>query len=103
MASFREKYLRKLPKSREDGFDKLQKIIQKMQKGKYDYHEFTTELSLFADFNGGVMKLVDKAKLCNQSFYRVFNNRTQPRFDTIMKILNSMDIGIELIDLKKKK
>ena len=47
-----------------------------------------------AEANGGISKLANKTKLNRQNLYRIFSNKTSPRFDTITKILRALGITI---------
>ena len=45
-----------------------------------------------ADVRGGITKLAKETKLNRQNLYRIFSNKTSPRFDTITKILKALGI-----------
>ena len=47
-----------------------------------------------AEANGGISKLANETKLNRQNLYRIFSNKTSPRFDTITKILRALGITI---------
>ncbi len=47
-----------------------------------------------SDANGGISKLAKATNLNRQNLYRIFSNKTSPRFDTITKILRALGITI---------
>ena len=43
----------------------------------------------------GIAKVAEKAGLSRTSLYRVFEKDSKPRFETILKVLSSMNIKLE--------
>ncbi|MFI3301054.1 MAG: addiction module antidote protein [Candidatus Gastranaerophilales bacterium] len=49
-----------------------------------------------AEAQGGISKLAQQTKLNRQNLYRIFANKTSPRFDTLSKILRALGVTISL-------
>lgn len=47
-----------------------------------------------AEAKVGITKLAETTKLNRQNLYRIFSNKTSPRFDTLSKILRALGITI---------
>ncbi len=47
-----------------------------------------------AEANGGISQLAEKTQLNRQNLYKIFSNKTSPRFDTLSKILHALGITI---------
>ena len=49
-----------------------------------------------AEAKGGITKLAEDTKLNRQNLYRIFANKTSPRFDTLSKILRALGFTISI-------
>jgi len=49
-----------------------------------------------AEAKGGISKLAEVTKLNRQNLYRIFANKTSPRFDTLSKILRALGFTISI-------
>ena len=49
-----------------------------------------------ADSKGGVKLLAEKTNLNKQNLYKIFNNKTTPRFDTMSKILKALGYSFSI-------
>ena len=49
-----------------------------------------------AEAKGGISKLAEDTKLNRQNLYRIFANKTSPRFDTLTKILRALGFTFSL-------
>lgn len=49
-----------------------------------------------AEAKGGITKLAEVTKLNRQNLYRIFANKTSPRFDTLSKILRALGFTISI-------
>ena len=47
-----------------------------------------------AEVKGGISKLAEETNLNRQNLYRIFSNKTSPRFETITKILRALGITL---------
>ena len=49
-----------------------------------------------ADAQGGVKTLSERSHLNKQNLYKIFNNKTSPRFDTLSKILKALGYSFSI-------
>lgn len=56
-----------------------------------NYEEFILALNTVVSVKG-ITKLAKKAHLGRESLYKTLDTATKPRFETILKILNALDI-----------
>ncbi|MCI1274364.1 MAG: helix-turn-helix domain-containing protein [Clostridiaceae bacterium] len=52
-----------------------------------------------ADAKGGVKALSERSNLNKQNLYKIFNNKTSPRFDTLSKILKALGYSFSIKSL----
>ncbi|MDY6309666.1 MAG: addiction module antidote protein [Cyanobacteriota bacterium] len=65
-----------------------------------DTKAFMRAIQRVAEAKGGISKLAQETKLNRQNLYRIFSNKTSPRFDTLTKILRALGFTFSLKSFK---
>ena len=51
----------------------------------------------------GMTQIAKSTGLGRESLYKAFNSTTQPKFDTVVRVLNALNISLELKSIKQPK
>ena len=61
-----------------------------------DYYEFLAALKTLAEAKGGISKLSKSSGLSRQALYKIFSDKGNPEFITMVKILNEMGLKLSI-------
>lgn len=61
-----------------------------------DRHEFFAAIKAVADASGGITNLAKKSGLSRQALYKIFSEKGNPEFSTVVNILDKVGYKISL-------